>query len=101
LIHPCAGRRPIRRGSTGSPIEKVRLKIPITAQIIPEITKDAVTNSPRLLTRPRMMKTAAVTIRRIAIRPYLLGTFSFNSSHPFSPYPDTATPFTIFISERY
>jgi hypothetical protein len=101
LIQPCAGRIPRRRGSTGSPIEKVRLKIPITAQIIAEITKEAVTNSPRLLNRPRMMKTAAVAIRRIAIRPYLLGIFSFIRLTLFIPHADTAIPFTIFISEWY
>ncbi|MCJ7770631.1 hypothetical protein MUP37_03530, partial [Candidatus Bathyarchaeota archaeon] len=48
-------------------IENVRLKIPITAHIMPEITNDAVTNSPRLPLREIAIKMAAVARRRIAI----------------------------------
>jgi hypothetical protein len=70
-MEPCAGRIPIRRGSTGSPPEKVRVKIPVMAQAIPLITNAAVVISAGFEMRARSMKTAATAKSRIAAVEYL------------------------------
>jgi hypothetical protein len=44
----------------------VRIKIPIIAHEEPEITKAAVMNSPRLVTRAVAIRMTAVAMRRIA-----------------------------------
>jgi hypothetical protein len=65
------------RGSTGSPAENVRVKIPVIAQTIPEITNAVVVRSLGLEIRARSMKTAATAKRRIAAVEYLFRIIGF------------------------
>jgi len=75
LIQPCAGRIPTKRGSTGSPPENVRIKIPVIAQVIAEITYAAVMNSVGLVSRAITISAAAAAMRRMAAMEYLFRSF--------------------------
>jgi hypothetical protein len=89
-MDPCAGRIPRRCGSIGSPAENVRVKIPVIAQTMPEITNAAVVISAGLEIRAISMKMAATAKRRIAVVEYLFRIIGFifsTSTHGYSLFP--------------
>jgi hypothetical protein len=85
FIHPCTGKMAISRGSTGSLHENVRVKIPVMAQTMPEMTYTDVAISPLLVIRAISIKIAAAPIRRIAAVVYLFrcSRFTFLPLFPF------------------
>ena len=95
FMEPCAGRIPRRFGSTGSPAENVRVKIPVIAQTIAEITNAAVVISPGFEIRAISMKTTATAKRRIAAMEYLFRIIGFISS------PVYARLFLISLKHSY
>lgn len=98
-MHPCAGSSPKSRGSTGSPAENVRVKIPVIAQTMPEITNAAVVISPGFEIRAISMKTAAPAKSRIAAVEYLFRIIGFIFS--LSTYSYSQFPIMIIIPTPY
>jgi hypothetical protein len=76
-MHPCAGRMPRSPGSTGSPPENVKAKIPVIAQTRPEITKAPAIFSPMSSVMALQIRTAEIARRRRAAVKYLFGFLRF------------------------
>jgi hypothetical protein len=60
-------------------------KIPVSAQTMPEMTNEAVTNSPRPEINAIAIRPAAVIIIRIAATEYLFNSFTFMHHLPGIP----------------